>query len=628
MDGATGSITAGNWNSGGVKGPDQALEALFARDIPPERFLAELLAIQCRLSGAQAAVILRAGEADSLEVLAACPPPKTASALDWVAKAEKPFRQSMRQRQSVVAAEDDASANGGSNPNHLVIIPIRDQSNMRAAAVFRVRPRDRHQCLLIHARLENTALLLKHHELGLSMKTQQAAALRLRQVFEVLDAVNRTERFMGVAMRLCNEMATRRECRRVSLGFLKGRCVEVRAMSHTDTLSRRTQEVQAIEAAMEECLDQDLEVIHPAAKEAPYASRAAARLAARQGPASILSLPLREGGRVVAVMTLERSPDKPFKCLDEIETLRLTCDLCTPRLLDLHAHDRWFGARLAADARMRLGSILGPEHTWVKLAAGLTFVALILLATLKGDYRINAAFTLKARHQQAVVAPFESFSKEILAEPGDYVDGGKTLLGRLETTAPRLKRAALMAERLGYRKQMAAAMRDRQTAEAQIAQAQSDKVAAQIRLVDRQIAQANLVAPISGWVVSEDLKQQIGAPVDTGEILFEIARIDDLRAELYVPESAIARVMPAQTGELASVGHPDQKVGFVIERINPMAEVIDNQNVFRVQARLDEHREWMRPGMEGEAKIDAGRRSYLWIASHRLVDWLRLKLWI
>jgi hypothetical protein len=31
--------------------------------------------------------------------------------------------------------------------------------------------------------------------------------------------------------------------------------------------------------------------------------------------------------------------------------------------------------------------------------------------------------------------------------------------------------------------------------------------------------------------------------------------------------------------------------------------------------------------MTGVAKIEAGRRSYLWIATHRLVDFLRLKLW-
>jgi hypothetical protein len=36
----------------------------------------------------------------------------------------------------------------------------------------------------------------------------------------------------------------------------------------------------------------------------------------------------------------------------------------------------------------------------------------------------------------------------------------------------------------------------------------------------------------------------------------------------------------------------------------------------------------MRPGMEGEARISAGEKSYIWIASHRLVNWLRMKLWV
>ena len=167
--------------------------------------------------------------------------------------------------------------------------------------------------------------------------------------------------------------------------------------------------------------------------------------------------------------------------------------------------------------------------------------------------------------------------------------------------------AALKAEQLGYQKQMAASMRDRQTAEAQIAGAQSDKVAAEIRLIERKIDQAALIAPITGWVVSEDLKQQIGAPVETGKILFEIASIDSLRAELYVPESSIANVAAGQTGELAAVGHPDQKVRFVIERITPIAEVVNHQNVFDVRARILEHLEWMRPGMEGEARMASSR---------------------
>ena len=33
------------------------------------------------------------------------------------------------------------------------------------------------------------------------------------------------------------------------------------------------------------------------------------------------------------------------------------------------------------------------------------------------------------------------------------------------------------------------------------------------------------------------------------------------------------------------------------------------------------------PGMSGVAKVESQRRTLAWIATHRLVDFLRLKLW-
>ena len=142
-------------------------------------------------------------------------------------------------------------------------------------------------------------------------------------------------------------------------------------------------------------------------------------------------------------------------------------------------------------------------------------------------------------------------------------------------------------------------MRDGKTADAQMAEAQTDKLAAEIRLIERHIEQATLVAPISGWIVSEDLKRRLGAPVETGEILFEIAQVELLRAKLYVPEDSIALVKIGQAGELAAVGHPDQKIRFIVERVTPIGEGVNQINSFRVRARLLDKPEWMRPGMEG-----------------------------
>jgi multidrug efflux pump subunit AcrA (membrane-fusion protein) len=325
---------------------------------------------------------------------------------------------------------------------------------------------------------------------------------------------------------------------------------------------------------------------------------------------------------------LERPAERPFNAINEIETARLVCDICTPRLTQMHANERWLGARLALQAPATLKRLVSPEHTWIKLTGLTACIVLVLLTFAKGDYRIETPFVLQAPVRQVVVAPFDSFIRKIMVDPGDTVEAGRSRLGELDASQQKLELAALKAERLGYEKQKAAAMRDGETAEAQIAAAQSQKCTAQIQLLEQTIAKATLVAPITGRVVSEDLKRRIGAPVQTGDILFEIARIENLRAELYVPEESISYVKVGQKGQLATVGRPDQRIGFEVDRIHPMAEVVNDKNVFRVRARLEAQFAWMRPGMEGIAKIGVAEKSFLWIGSHRLANWLRMKLWL
>jgi len=42
---------------------------------------------------------------------------------------------------------------------------------------------------------------------------------------------------------------------------------------------------------------------------------------------------------------------------------------------------------------------------------------------------------------------------------------------------------------------------------------------------------------------------------------------------------------------------------------------------------MGEAQTWWRPGMSGVAKLDAGTRTPLWIATHRTLDYLRLRWW-
>jgi len=59
-----------------------------------------------------------------------------------------------------------------------------------------------------------------------------------------------------------------------------------------------------------------------------------------------------------------------------------------------------------------------------------------------------------------------------------------------------------------------------------------------------------------------------------------------------------------------------------------MAVADEEGNAFLLRAQLEDDAEWLRPGMTGVAKIDGGRRTLWWRATHRIVDFIRMKLWI
>jgi len=352
---------------------------------------------------------------------------------------------------------------------------------------------------------------------------------------------------------------------------------------------------------------------------------------------NIISMPIRRGDSPVGVLIAERPQDKPFD-LEQLEAMRLTCDLSTARLVNLHASDRWFGARAAGAMRKALATAVGPKHTWAKVAAMAVFCFIVFMFVAQGDYRAEASFVLEAQQQQVVPAPFDGYIEAVYFEPGDPVLAGHTILARLETTKLETQRKQAQAAYTKAQKEATKAMNEGKIAEAQIARAEADKARAEIDELNRQINEASITSPMTGTIVSPDLKRKIRGHVELGEAMFEVAPIESLRAELSVPEDQIADVLVAfdvaeaegreLTGELATEGRPDRRLAFVVERIYPVAEIEETENVFKVRVRFQEASKGLRPGMAGVAKIHIGRRSYAFLWTRKLVNWVRMKLWI
>jgi len=601
------------------------VERLRKQDTNPSQFLADLLAAQCLLGQAEGGAVLRPGNNSDIEVLALYPSAnKDTAAPEWLT-ASAGFTREVFSSNSVQVRSLDGSEDQTGKYN-VVMVPLSIAGLGRVVGAFVSAANNNSTLDRWAERMELLVDLISYSQLGPGQQNWQENCRRLQRAIEVLSAVNPQEKFKGAAMTFCNEIASQWQCERVSIGFLKGRYVQLKAMSHTENFSRKMQIVQDIESAMEECLDQDIEILSPAPKEAACVSRAAEKLSGRYGPLNILSFPLRREGEALAVVTLERPASKAFAC-EEVETLRLACELCTPRLVNLHRSDLWIGAAIVAWIRKLLSLLVGSKHTWAKVAAILSFAAILFLIFGKGQFRAKAPFILEATYQQVIPAPFDGYLKNVEAEVGDLVEGGSSILAGLDTAELRLQLAAAKAEKAGYLKQASAAMRDGETAQAQIAQADADKTQAQIELLEYQISQASLISPLSGIVVKGDLKREIGAPVKVGDVLFEVCPIDALRAQLMVPEDEVYDIKVGQEGYLATASYPGQRIKFIVERINPIAEVVNQRNVFKVRVQLLETPQWMRPGMEGVAKVEVGKRHYAWIWTRKIINWIRMQLW-
>lgn len=606
--------------------PEGILARLLHFEGPVDEFVPLLLAAQCEMARIEGgAIFALSRQNNACSILGVHPPTQTGNAPPlWLKAGVQTVQQSEPMRDTRMISHADSGLKGAADAQKLALVPLSVSAQLEQYACFNLgRPRReplplKLSCLELAGPLWNN---YRADDLG-----QRGENEILRPVMEVLSEVNDKTRFLPAAMALCNELAARHDCDRVSVGFLSGRYVKLRAMSHTEKFSRKMDLVQAIESAMEECLDQDTEIGFPAPQQSMDITRNAAELSRRFGPSAVLSLPLRYEGEPVAVLTLQRPPEEPFTA-GEITRLRLAANLASPRLIELHGRHRWFGARLATWLRGHLAGVLGPKHTWGKLAAVAGMAAVLFFCFARGTYKVSSSFVVRPVRQRVIAAPYDGFLQRVEVRPGHLVEAEQTLLARLKTEDLRSQLSAREAEQKSHLKEAAAAQRDGKIARAHIAEAKAEQAEAECELLRTRIGKAELRSPIAGVVLSGDHVRDVGGPVKLGDTLFEVAPLESLEAHLYVPEDDVPDVKEGQKGKLAIEGYPDRKVPFTVEKITPTARMRKQRNVFRVRARLDSIPPWMRPGMEGVAKVHVERRLLIHIWTRRLVNWVRMKLW-
>src|SRR6266508_85041 len=453
---------------------------------------------------------------------------------------------------------------------------------------------------------------------------------RAASSLDFLAAIGEQPRLQGMAISVANDLAARLRCDRVAVGIIRRNgSIRLRAISHSASFKGQGRLVDAIENAMEEALDQRTSVAHPplpsTERAVTMAHRALTEIIRVQGT-SLISVVMADGkGELVGAITFERHRNELFD-KEALQLAEAIAALLGPIVgLQLRAN-RLLAGRAIDRVDDGIISLFGPRRPGLKLAAIGVIALALFLALAKGEHRVTAKSVLEGEVQRAAVAPFDGFIRAAPVRAGDTVKAGD-VLAALEDRDLILERAKWRAERdkLVQKQREVRAKQDRTNLvilDSQIRQAE-----AQLALAEEKLSRARILAPFDGIVVSGDLSQMLGSPVEKGKTLFVLAPLDSYRLIIHVDERDVRYVAMGQSGTVAFAGVPWTPLRMTLSKITPVTVAEEGRNSFRIEARLAELGPQLRPGMEGVAKIETGQRSLVWIWTRAVVEWLRLVAW-
>lgn len=573
--------------------------------------LAPWLALQCAVIGAVtvAMAVLDDGTGDSVRAI-------------WPEGGEGvpllPALEAARARQRGVLEE------GPDGIAHLIAFPILFGGTAVGAVSVQVESRapDALGASMRHLQWGVSWLreMLAVEELARS-RSQETAG---RVLLDLLAAGLEPASFRDSARSIAIELAQRFDCERVSIGMVGGGHVEVAAISHSASFGKDMNLVRMLGEAMDEAVDQRALIAWPAKAEGLLAVRMHEQLARAHGSGFVLTvpMPLRDG--FIGALTLERNA-APFT-LEEARLVDMMATVLAPVLEDKRLNDRLLIVKARDAAVDEVARLFGPRHALRKAVLAGAVLLVLVFTFWHQTYRVTADALMEGQVQRAVTVSFDGFLREAPARAGDRVKEGD-LLASLDDRELVLERLRWATERQRRAFEYERALSERNRGELRLITNQIEQADAQIQLIDAQLARARLTAPFDGLVVSGDHSQSIGAAVQRGQMLFEVAPNTGYRVVLSVDEAQVADLKEGQKGQLVLAALPGDSFPLEIVRIMPVAKAEEGRNTFRVEAKLLGPADGFRPGMRGVAKIEVDDRRTLWIWTRSLVDWLRLSLW-
>jgi len=245
-----------------------------------------------------------------------------------------------------------------------------------------------------------------------------------------------------------------------------------------------------------------------------------------------------------------------------------------------------------------------------------TVVAAVLLIPM--DYRVQCDLELQPVSRRFVAAPFAAPLEECFVEPGDIVAENE-ILARLDGRELKWELAGIRADLGKARKEYNTHLSEGKRGLTAIARHEIERLENLEALLAARDNNLEIRSPMAGVVVSGDLRDSEGVPLETGQSLFEVAPLDRMVVEIEIPEEDVRHVSRNMSLTFYLNAMPSETHEAQVLRIHPRAELREQDNVFVAEAELENTSTVLRPGMKGVAKVSTGARSIGWNLFHKPV---------
>lgn len=477
--------------------------------------------------------------------------------------------------------------------------------------------------------------LRRHHALFaahclVQAKTRHTAEFELRQTQQQLQAtaalLELTEqledsRTLATAQRvLADQLQDFLQCRLVAVGWKRktGCTCRLTTVSGLSTFDSNSERARRLKTALDEALLRNEFAAWPDDEgTANHQTLGLRQLAEHQQAERALSTPLRcrDGEVVGALVALGGSE---LSSADARGVLR-TVD--TPAGTALRAVQKAEGGLVRRTLRSMFS--VGRPALILTLAVIATLVAVMFVPQ---PYRVACSFRCEAIQSHYTVAPFDGLIEETYVRPGDKVAAGQ-LLAKMDGRELRIELAGVSADSSRADRQRDVHLSKENVADSIIAGLEADRLTKREELIDRRLAQLDLVSQFNGIVLSGSLDRKQNYPVEIGQKLYEVAQLDVVRMDVAVPEEDIDHV---RTG-MPVTFRPDSSPGTVlhgkVDRIRPRTETVRERNVLIAEVLLNNSDGQFRPGMEGLATIRSDPHPIGWNLFHKPWEYTVSKLW-